>query len=883
MGEYIYTVNEAKGTDSEITYDETIYTIKVTVADNGDGTLKVTADIDETALNFVNAYEKYEADGEIQFSGTKTLTGRDLAADEFSFELKNEDGTVIETVKNAADGSFVFTAIQYTLDDVGEYIYTVNEAKGTDSEITYDETIYTIKVTVADNGDGTLKVTADIDETALNFVNAYEKYEADGEIQFSGTKTLTGRDLAAEEFSFELKNEDGTVIETVKNASDGSFTFTAIQYTLDDVGEYIYTVNEAKGTDSEITYDETIYTIKVTVADNGDGTLKVAGDVDTTALNFVNEYEKYEADGELTLDVEKVMNGRAFQSGDSFTFTVSAVSGVPMPERTMVTITPAEGTEAKVDFGKIEYTENDIDKTYTYTVKEVAGNQEGITYDDKFHTVTVKIADNGDGTLKVEAAYADGDKVILTNIYNAEGELTLDVEKTMKGRSFREGDVFTFTVEAAEGVPMPEMAEVVIEPTSGTNAKVDFGKIIYGLEDAGKTYVYTVKETAGSIGGVTYDQNAYTVTVQVNDNGRGGLTVTPVYADGSRVTFMNTYAASGEYQLTARKNLTGKELADKQFTFVLRNEQGKEIETAVNDADGRIAFKAFRFNQNDIGKTYTYYVSERNGAQDGYIYDTTVYTVKLTVADNGDGTLSVEASGIPADGMVFENIFDNNTGVSFVKKWQGKEGPAITLTLYQNGVKMDPQPEYVKNGNVYSYENLPRFDENDKEIVYSAKEAFMDGYLTIYENKTPYQNVTDQVMNGGTIINRSVTDFSVRKEWQGLGKNEEAPAITLTLYCNGEPMNVPTPTPDADGWYTYKNLPGTVNGAEAVYSVVETEVEGFTTSYSGGGDCAWNGDTIVNRKIPKTGDDSMIGLWMAVTAASAGAFLMLMKKRRKLG
>ncbi|MBR2055324.1 MAG: Cna B-type domain-containing protein, partial [Clostridia bacterium] len=208
----------------------------------------------------------YNASGSIQFAGVKTLTGRALAADEFSFELKNEDGTVIETVKNASDGSFAFTAIQYTLDDVGEYIYTVNEAKGTDSEITYDETIYTIKVTVADNGDGTLKVTADIDETALNFVNAYEKYEADGEIQFSGTKTLTGRDLAADEFSFELKNEDGTVIETVKNAADGSFVFTAIQYTLDDVGEYIYTVNEAKGTDSEITYDETIYTIKVTVA-----------------------------------------------------------------------------------------------------------------------------------------------------------------------------------------------------------------------------------------------------------------------------------------------------------------------------------------------------------------------------------------------------------------------------------------------------------------------------------------------------------------------------------------------------------------------------------------------------------------------------------------
>ncbi len=987
---FLYKIREKAGDDESITYATNVETVTVTLTDNGDGTITATADKTGAQVTFTNTYA---AEGSFQLVGEKVIKGRQFkTGDTFTFTVEAaagvpmpENTTVTVTPASGDSVAIDFGSIAYTEADAGkEYVYTVKETAGNIAGITYDADEHTVTVNVTDNGDGTMKATATYsDGEGLKITNVYG---AKGEWTLTAGKTVDGQTATEDQvFDFGLYENGILVGEVVKNQA-GTITFPKVIYTEEDAGkEFTYTVKELgfSGTASDtFSYvcDPTVFTVIVKVED-ADGQLTISWKTDDgkTAITFENtrlwkiELEKsdilnsanklpgavytlyrdkectdkyadittgvggvgflrdvpagtywvketkapagykvdpnayevqvpngedvtkpvfvpvqdYPMEGELTLDVEKVMTGRAFQAGDTFTFTISAVSGVPMPEQTMVTINPSSGNTAKVDFGKIEYTYDDDGKTYEYTIKETAGNIQGVTYDTKFHTVQVTItADAANENIIAVPTYSDGEKTILTNVYTAENELRLDVEKVIKGRAFQAGDSFTFTVEAAENVPMPETAEVTIEPTSGTTAIVDFGKITYSQDDIGNTYQYTVKEKATDIAGITCDTTAYTVSVEITDNGDGTLTVTPTYEKGNRVTFTNNYNAAGTYQLTATKILEGKELENGKFTFVLKNEAGKELETATNDANGLISFRAMNFTQKDVGSTFTYLISERIGNEKGYSYDATEYTVKLTVLDNGDGTLKVEAEGIPADGMTFTNYYSALTTVSFTKVWQGAEGPAITLTLYANGQKVEPQPAYKKVGNLYVYEDLQLNDENDKPIVYSAKEAFMDGYMTIYENTGDHAGVTDQVMNGGKIINRSVTGFSVQKVWEGLGEGEEKPAITLTLYCNGKKVDKPTPTPDKNGWYHYYNLPATVDGEAAVYYVLEEELEGFATSYLSSGEevnRAENGDTIVNRKIPQTGDNSHIGLWLAVTMAAAGAMIVLLKKRKVLG
>ena len=219
------------------------------------------------------------------------------------------------------------------------------------------------------------------------------------------------------------------------------------------------------------------------------------------------------------------------------------------------------------------------------------------------------------------------------------------------------------------------------------------------------------------------------------------------------------------------------------------------------------------------------------------------------------------------------------------KAWQGEDGGVIRLTLYANGVKLDPQPEYTREGDVYTYTGLPKYNADGDLIVYAAKEKYMDGFLTIYDNITPYDGESDMVYDGGTIINRSVTSIRVRKVWSGLPEGMETPEIILTLYCNGEPMERKQPKPDADGWYVYKNLPRYVNGEEPFYYVVEEAADGFMPVYTdvNGNRAEWAGDgyTITNSLIPATGDNNQLALWGVMFTASAAMLVLVFRHRRK--
>ena len=281
------------------TYDGTVHTVDVQVKDNGDGT--ITAEIAKAAdaetpapteYVFTNAYD---ADGTLKLNAEKTFKNGTLHGGEFTFELMDKDGKVLQSKKNDAAGNVSFDMITYKLADAANapFTYTVREVPGSRTDVKYDATVYTVTVSLEDNGDGTLKVTKKIDNGgSLKFVN--EQLNVETSVTIEGVKVLEGKTLKNDQFKFVLADADGKWVDTATNDADGNFTFKPITYKLSDLnGEkakvFTYGVSEVKGSESGITYDEKVYTVKVTVTDNGDGTMTAKADLAKKDIKFVNK------------------------------------------------------------------------------------------------------------------------------------------------------------------------------------------------------------------------------------------------------------------------------------------------------------------------------------------------------------------------------------------------------------------------------------------------------------------------------------------------------------------------------------------------------------------------------------------------------------------
>lgn len=289
-GSYAYQVKEVAGQDGTITYSDAVLDVTVNVTDGGNGRLTATADKTAEDLTFTNTYTPTATTATI--TGTKALTGRDLAEGEFSFDLKDADGNVVQTVQNGADGTFGFTPLQ--LDKVGTYVYTVSEQAGaTANGVTYDTTVFTATVTVTENAE-THALEAQVAYStggkaadAVTFSNSYAP--AATEVKLGASKVLSGEDLKEGQFSFQLKDADGKVLQTAKNAADGTVGFKAISY--DKPGAYRYSISEVNDAQKNVTYDAAEHRVTVTVTDDGAGhlvaTVTYDGDV---APVFKNTY-----------------------------------------------------------------------------------------------------------------------------------------------------------------------------------------------------------------------------------------------------------------------------------------------------------------------------------------------------------------------------------------------------------------------------------------------------------------------------------------------------------------------------------------------------------------------------------------------------------------
>lgn len=680
-GTYVYKVSEkhAGTTIDGIAYSGNVAEITVTVKPNMKGELSADVKATSGETEFKNAYATNPVESSVtsQIAVTKSLTGRDLTVGEFSFELreiKDEDSELIETVKNAADGKVTFSAIKYT--EIGQHTYKLHEVKGNSGGIDYDDAVYTIVTTIADNGKGQLVATHELkdakDVKSIEFKNAYTTNAT--EASLAGIKNLqvpdglTPADIAGK-FTFTVTGEEGAPMPastSVHNDVDGKVDFGKITFTLDDlnkaVGEkpekrehtFTYTVTES-GEVAGVTNDaKPSREVSFTVTDDGKGNLRVSRKPDgDAAFTFTNTYNVTPVETSVTdqITANKVLTGRELKEGE---FSFELVEG------DKVVATGTNAADGAITMGKVAY---DKPGKHAYTLREIKGGttSKGITYSDAKYTIETTITDNGDGTLKAEHVLKDATAATFKNTYSVaplDAELDFDLSKVISGRDWTDGDEFSFTITAPEDAPLPDPATVTVSKKDAKDgiAAIKFGKIHYA---AAGTYKYEIRENAGSTVGMTYDAHVATAEVTVTENGDGSLTANVTKKENGR--FTNTYRTELNYTaaggLWLSKYLDGRPMTEGQFTFTVTPADDASAR-ALGLLPGANSFKSpaaaeatvglidilagheVIFTQADAGKTFTYTVAEKNDGQPGYTYDDAVRTVTIAIADDTAGTLT---------------------------------------------------------------------------------------------------------------------------------------------------------------------------------------------------------------------------------------------------
>ena len=449
------------------------------------------------------------------------------------------------------------------------------------------------------------------------------------------------------------------------------------------------------------------YDFTVTVTDNGNGTLTAVTNYPEgkDEFEFVNQYGAssvpVEITGSKTLSYEEGLTPDTITG--MFTFTLDALTeGAPMPENT-TTVNDAAGN---VNFGQITFSLSQLEgvapdengtrtKEFEYKVTEF-GNIAGVTNDTGASTgKTFKLIlhDDGEGTLTVTRNPAEGPLFSFTNTYNV-SELSssvtdqVKVNKSLTGRELRDGE---FQFELLEG------SSVIATGTNDVDGNVTFDKITYTKPG---NHRYTVREVNQGETGITYDDQTYMIYTMITDNGDGTLkaehqVLAEIVEDDhmdpekeNAITFQNSYKAEpANVTIEAVKKLEGGTLKEGQFTFQLKDKDGKAVAEVKNKKDGAIRFENLTF---DSEGTYEYTISEVNDKQSGVTYDENVYKLTVSVTDDGSGVLSAKVS---SDKAIFTNHYkatDAKTDIdtkpkapdSDAKDKVPKTGDSSSMALY---------------------------------------------------------------------------------------------------------------------------------------------------------------------------------------------------------
>lgn len=704
---YNYWLAEINTGNSNVSYDTKTYPITVTVYDRGDGTIYAEYEVEDLAAGetdavFTNTYVPSASDY-ITISGTKEIEGdRALNSGEFSFNITADTAgaplPADTTVLNNADGSFVFGAIEFTDAHKGQsFVYTVTE-DGTDKigGFTYDETVYKIYVSVKDNGDATLTATFDKIEkinggravvSDIRFVNSYDA--ADAEITLSGTKLLTGKKLQNGEFTFALNPvTEGAPMpanQTTANDEKGSFSFGKITYSK--AGIYYYTLTELANNDTRYVFDKAVYTVIVTVTDNSVGRLlarvKLQKDgYDSSEIVFRNGFVPSAIAYDIHTDFggDKTLEGRPIKDGEFEFALINAINGEQIGE------TVKNDAKGKFRFPEIKLPSAGI---YHFKVTEVVGDEIAVSYDTASYHIRLEVVQNEDGHLSIvdkqlhkgtvtkeeiggvltevttyTNVTANGN-IEFVNVYTPfSAKVTLQGTKILEGRDLADGE-FKFDLHKTDNSFTYDSTtlledDVALDLQTDGRGLVTFTDLIF--EQTGD-YYYVILEDERDEKGITVDKKVYEVKITVTDNLLGQL-MAKVYVNEEEVggeicdsvIFKNLYETEPvDIFIKGTKTYKNGTLTDGLFSFGLYDAEGRLLETVRNSGSEVIFSKI----STDKAGTYTFTVKEIAGDRDDVIYDNTLYTVRVILTDNLDGTLSAEykyfVGGEAAEGIAFVN------------------------------------------------------------------------------------------------------------------------------------------------------------------------------------------------------------------------------------
>ena len=446
-------------------------------------------------------------------------------------------------------------------------------------------------------------------------------------VVFQVNKKLEGRQLKAQEFDFQLVNAaDNSVVATAKNDENGLVKFKKVKFKTE--GEFTYKIREVKGDLPGVTYDENDITATVKVTDKaGAKTAQVTYDRQA----FTNTYKA--AATSLVVKASKKLSG-ATLAADQFTFElVDKATG-------QVVGTAKNKADGSVEFPALNY---DATGNHTYTIREKNESAAGYTYDSKTFEVTVDVTDNGQGQLVANATYSSEEG--FTNTYKAAAtSLVVKASKKLAGATLA-ADQFTFELVDKDG-------KVVGTAKNKADGSVEFPALSF---DAAGDYSFKIREKNEGAAGYTYDASEFDRAVAVTDNGQGQLEAKASYAKPAE--FSNSYKAGAASLVVNAKTVIKKGPKEEdvpvkkdQFTLELVDKDGKVLHALKNDENGKVVFPALTF---DAAGEYTYTLRQVKGSEPGMTYDDKTYTVKVTVTDNGQGQLLVQAEN--ATGVVFVN------------------------------------------------------------------------------------------------------------------------------------------------------------------------------------------------------------------------------------
>ena len=745
VGTYTYTITELPGADKDVDYDAMKVTMTVTVTENATGDLQASVKYSGAGGFASSATDKIfnnyvVAPVKTKFDFTKALAGRTLKDGEFSFQLKDANGTVLQTKTNTKAGVVAFDDLTFTNAQVGTHKYTVEEVRGSEAGMQYDPMKAEVTITVTKEGH-VLKATNTL-PSDTEFNNTFTPVAT--QAQFKFTKKLEGKELTKDAFTFELL-ENGNVIQTKKNAADGTIQFDAISY--DKEGSHTYTVREVAGTDTNIDYDDmnAVVTVNVTKdAASGVLTAKVTMPEDTEFNNFAVAPVK------TRFDFSKALAGRELKEGE-FSFVLKDSNGKTLQTKTNT-------KQGVVAFDDLTFDNTQVG-THKYTVEEVIpeNKETGMTYDPMKAEVTITVTKEGHVLKATNTLPADTE---FNNTFTpAAAQAQFKFTKRLEGKELTK-DAFTFE--------LLENGNVIQTKKNAADGSITFDAIEY---NAVGEHTYTVREKAGKDTNIDYDPMNAVVTVNVTKNAATGLLSAAVTMPED--TEFNNYVVSPvvtKFDFT--KKLAGRKLAAGEFSFVLKDAAGNAVETVKNDAAGNVTFSELSFDNTKVG-THTYTVEEVIPANKefGMTYDQMKATVTVKVAKNGHSLTTVtnvtSTGGKDANGNATDGTAD--------KEFNNKVTPPETPEF---------QPEkFVVSKEKYDITGNKLMDDDD-ELTNEYTETNADPYVDKTTNNEPENLNTKTVKRGSKLVYQvwlDTTKFTEANNIQYVGVSDTYDAEKLDV------------------------------------------------------------------------------------------------------